>query len=210
MHNDIERRSAAIQGTLQKRQLTRSMQTLMGLVAGIVADGHLHDLEIQFLSSWLADNQDTVQDWPGSAIAKHVREVLADGIITEFERDYLLKNLQSLSGVDFSETGSATPEVADIPYAWDIPLEVPGKRFCFTGSFLYGTRPECERLLAKAGGTPVNTLSRKVHYLVVGTNVSPHWVNTSYGRKIQQAMELKENGHVINIVHERHWLDALA
>lgn len=207
---DTNDTNPAVARAMQQRQMTRSMQTLMGLVAGITADGHLHDMEIRYLNAWLEENEEVTHVWPGSAIAQHLREVIADDIITEVERDYLLKSLQMLCGVEFSETGSITPEVAGIPYAAELQLVVPERVFCLTGEFLYGTRNECERLLAKAGGLASSSVTKKVHYLVVGTNVSPNWVNTSYGRKIQKAMELKSGGHGIFIVREQNWLDALA
>jgi hypothetical protein len=43
--------------------------------------------------------------------------------------------------------------------------------------------------------------------MVIGTRVSPNWITTSYGRKIQEAMELKSAGSKITIISERYWLE---
>jgi len=198
----------AVAKAQQKAALTRASQMLLGLVTGIVADGQLHDMEVQMLNTWLSENSDVASVWPGSAIATALRTALADGVITQAERDHLLAELQALVGTDFSETGSTTPIVAALPYDTDTALHIAGAGICHTGEFLYGTRTACERLTEQAGGIALGTVTKKVNYLVIGTHVSPHWVNTSYGRKIEQAMQLKDAGHSIRIIAEQHWLDA--
>ena len=196
------------QRAMAKRRMNKAMEMLLGLVTGIVADGHLHDLEVQFLHNWLTDNADAAGEWPGSAIFYKVQHVLADGVITEPEREHLLETLRELAAVDFTATGSTQPEVLQLPLQ-DVPVQVAGRGVCHTGVFLYGTREACEALTTGAGGVPMASVSKKVDFLVVGTNVSPDWVHTSYGRKIQRAVELQGSGHGIAIVAEQRWLQAL-
>lgn len=195
--------------TIQSRQLTRSAQVLTGIITGIVADGVLHDMEVQMLSTWLAENAEVTRAWPGSAVARHLGEILADGVITADERTHFLETLQHLVGVDFAETGSVTPEVAELPLEDSAPVNFHECGVCLTGEFLYGTRSACERATEKTGAIPLQNISKKVAYLVVGTHVSPAWINTSYGRKIMRAMELKQAGHSIAIISEQRWLEAL-
>lgn len=198
----------AVAVAMANRALTRAAQVLTGIVTGIVADGHLHDLEVQMLSTWLAENGDVARVWPGSAIARLLQEVLDDGVITTEERAHLLRQLQQLVGSDFSETGSVTPDTSGLPYDHDCEVLLRDAGVCLTGEFLYGTRSACERLTEKVGGCPQSAVSKKTAFVVVGTHVSPNWVNTSYGRKIMRAMELREQGHRILIVHEKQWLAA--
>lgn len=199
----------AAQRSIAHRQFVKSAQVLSGIITGIVADGQLHDMEVQLLSAWISSNPDVTQSWPGSAIAQHIAEVLQDGVITPDERSHLLETLQQMVGSDFSETGSATAEVAALPFDSDMPHALQASRVCLTGEFLYGTRNACEKLALKVGCIPVAAVSKKLHYLVVGTNVSPQWANTSYGLKIMRAMELRQEGHPIVIVREKDWLDAI-
>lgn len=199
----------AMSGALGNRALTKASQVLTGIVTGIVADGQLNDLEVQMLSTWLGSNSEVVDVWPGSAIARLVREVLEDGIITEEERLHLLVELQRLVGMDFAQTGSVEPGVVELPYDDDAPVAVGGRRVCFTGEFVFGTRAACQRAIEKLGGTPVAAVSKKVDYLIVGTHVSPDWVNTSYGQKIMRAMELRDEGHAILVIRERRWIESL-
>ncbi len=199
----------AVAHQLANHQLTRSIQMLMGIVTGIVSDGALHDMELQMLRTWLSENQRVSEVWPGSAIARQIDEVLADGVITPEERAHLLDNLQRFVGNDFANTGSVTPEVATLPFDDEAEVDVRMRGVCLTGEFVYGTRAKCERLTEKVGGITLPGVSKKTSYLVVGTHVSPAWVNTSYGRKIMQAMELKLSGHGIAIIREERWLKSL-
>lgn len=199
----------AIAKTLANRELTKSSQVLIGIITGIVADGQLHDLEIQMLNTWLAENVAVARVWPGSAIAKQIREALADGFISPEERSNLLESLAQLVGSDFSETGSTTTNIPGLPFEKEAPIEIRGSGLCLTGQFVYGTRAKCEALTEKAGGIALPGVTNKVNYLVVGTHISPDWVSTSYGLKIQKAMTMKTKGHPIAIIHEQRWLDAM-
>ena len=199
----------AVQRALANRKLTRASQVLAGIVTGILADGHLHDLEVRMLRTWLTENVDVTSVWPGSAIAQLIDEVLADGVIDEVERSHLVQSLQQICSGDFPETGSTTPEVGALPFDELRGLDFRDTAVCHTGEFLYGTRKACEALTVKAGGFPVNSVSRKVRYLIVGTHASPHWITESYGRKIMQALEMRAKGGEIYIVRERDWLEAM-
>lgn len=200
----------AVLKAVENRQLTRAMEHLMGLVGGIVADSHLHDSEIQFLSTWLAANRAVCDQFPGSAIARAVRNVLADGRVTDDERQHLLMTLQGLSGTHFALTGSVESEVVALPIEDDVTVRLPSSTVCFTGEFLFGTRAACERVTLAAGAGIADTVTRRLEYLVIGTRVSPNWVGTSFGRKIQRAVALQEEGHAIEIISEQRWLEALA
>lgn len=200
----------ALKVSLEQRELSKSSQVLAGIITGIVADGNLHDMEIQMLNTWLSANPEVVSRWPGSAIASQLHTVLADGFVSADEREHLLHELQLLVGNDFSNSGSVTSEVAALPYDLECLIDVRGVHVCHTGEFLYGTRTACERLTELAGGVATGSVTKKTGFLVVGTHVSSAWVNTSYGRKIERAMELREDGHLISIVSEKRWLEALS
>lgn len=201
--------SNAVAAAALKNQTNRAIEHLMGMVTGMVADANLHDLEIKMLSTWIAANQAACQEFPGSVIARKVHEVLEDGIITEAERTHLLDVLSGLAANQFAVTGSASPEVATLPIEDSVTIDFPSAMVCLTGDFLYGTRAACERLLLKTGAMCIDSVSKKVDILIIGTRVSPQWAHTSFGRKIQKAVELQENGHPIEIISERRMMEVL-
>lgn len=194
---------------IKTRQETMAANTLMGIVTGVVADGHLADTEVLFLRTWLNENRAILQQWPASAIYRAIEHALADGVLTADERDHLLAQLQQLVRTDFHLSGAASPDGPALPIEDDITVQLTNAGVCHTGEFLFGTRAAVERATLGAGGMPVDTVTRRTDILVIGTRVSPNWVATTYGRKIQRAVELREAGTGIEIISERRWLQAL-
>ncbi|WP_293006896.1 BRCT domain-containing protein [Nitrosomonas sp.] len=201
--------SIAALKSIDNRQLTKAIQTLMGICTGITADNQLNDQEILFLSTWLKEYPETVTKWPGSIIAERISHILSDGIITQDEREDLFETLSRLQGNYFSDTGSAKNEIAFIDYCIDKQIFFTEKQFCFTGEFLLGTRAVCKRITEKVGGLTVENVSMKLDYLVIGTILSEEWAFTSYGRKIEKAMGLRNSLSRPNIISEKQWTEAI-
>jgi NAD-dependent DNA ligase len=200
----------SIEKSLSRHRINVAIEHLLGMAQGMLADGHLHDMEIKLLATWLDANNDIADTWPVSVIAQRIRNTLEDGHISEDERAHLTQTLGDLLANDFAETGSASAEPTRLPVTDDIHVEVQDAGFCLTGEFAYGTRNACTNLTAKAGGVPGDNVTKKTRYLVVGSRVSPDWVHTSYGRKIERAVEMQAQGHSIYIITEQRWLNALS
>jgi NAD-dependent DNA ligase len=192
-----------------RRNVTKAMQTLLGICRGLTADNHLNDDEIGFLSTWILDNQEVTHDWPGSVIRDRIQHVMADGVISEEEREQLLETLKSISGDDFKETGSAEPAPVAFPTE-EVDIKVDGSTFCLTGKFIFGPRSSVERVIESQGGSMSGNVTHKTDYLVIGTLSSPDWLHTNHGLKIQKAVELKNSGGKIAIITEKAWLDAVS
>ena len=99
-----------------------------------------------------------------------------------------------------------------------LPLDVPAPLICwgpdevyvFTGRFAYGPRAICEREVTDRSSACESNVTRRTTFLVIGTFSSQDWAHSSYGRKIQRAVELREAGFPIRIVGEDHWASALS
>lgn len=193
----------------QNHQAERACAQLLGLVSGITADGQLHDLEIQFLRTWLAQNRSANEHWLGGRIAAHIDAVLADGRVSEDERAGLLVELQNAAGVEFASTGCVTSETIAFP-ADDCEVRLSGAVVCLTGKFHFGGRSDCEKATIAVGATCVDSVTKKLNYLVIGSaGATASWKQASYGNKIDAAMKLKEGGHRIFILDEESWRSAL-
>lgn len=208
MSDNVNRMPFAASRAIDNRIQTKAMQTLMGMITAMVADRHLHDNEIMLLRTWLAQHAESAAAWPGCAIAAQVDHVLADGVITEGERAHLLNVLSEMANTDFSATGSAAAEPLQLPIDDSVAVNWVGAGVVHTGTFVFGTRSQCERLTAAMGGRALGNVTKASDVLVIGTRVSPGWVNESYGRKIMAAAELQRAGHGISIVSERYWFEA--
>lgn len=203
MFSALGRESAA-----RINELNRSLGGLLGIATGLLADEQLADVEIQFLNDWLKANDAVVSTWPGDVIYNRVKEVLADGVITEDERAHLVETLRQLVGGTLSQLAEST-HVTQL-----LPCETPtitfaGSSFCLTGDFVFAPKAKCEEQIEKRGGEVKSSISKKLTYLVVGGLGSKEWKHGSFGTKIEKAMELKKAGAPICIVHEDHWAKAL-
>lgn len=198
------------QNATEQRLITKSLNTLMGIVNGLVCDNVLSETEIHFLSTWMLENKHIASTYPANVIFRRVREVLLDGIITTTESEKLLNELKALSGNDFSNTGSALPEHIASVFDDDPLVVFEQNLFVFTGDFLFGTRSACMQAVEKRGGTASDNITKSTNYLVVGSRASPDWIVANFGRKIQKAVDMAESGdYEISIIREADWVMAL-
>lgn len=191
---------------LDARRSAKGLQSLMGILSGLICDGHLNDHEIRYLKTWLKENEDLANIYPANIVHRRIHEVLIDDLITEEERTHLTRELQTLTGNNFIETGAALPEhIANI-YDDDPHVIFEDNVFVFTGEFLWGTRDKCHRETEKRGGIPKNAVTQKTNYLVIGTMASPDWITANFGRKIQKAAEMAQSGdYQVSIIREVDW-----
>lgn len=204
-----EGRDFAALKAIDQRQMKKAAEQLLGICAGLIADSQINEKEVHFLHTWMNEHPQLVHRWPGQPIADRIKLILADGIVTPAERDDLLDLLRGICGYQFDDTGSAEVEVAAIPYDDDPSIWISGYTFCLTGRFLFGARADCERAVIERGGSIADRVTTKLDYLVVGSMVEPAWANTTYGRKIERALDYNAKGHGIAIVPEREWHTAL-
>lgn len=198
-----------ITGFNAHRNIKKTVESLLGLCRGILADNNLADSEILYLDTWLKENSEITGDWPANVIADRVSEVLADGIITQEESDDLKKTLEEIIGGGLFEQGVTSGLSTSFPVDNVDEIAFSGSRFCFTGRFLYGTRSSCEEAVKILGGTAATRVTQDLNYLVIGTLASRDWAHTSHGRKIEKAVQYKNNGRYITILSEEVWAEFL-
>ena len=86
-----------------KARLDKSVNGLLGIVEGIAIDGHINDLEIGYLDMWLAEHAEVRDQHPYNELVPVVNTALADGVLTEDERDdivWLCERLRSTAFYD--------------------------------------------------------------------------------------------------------------
>ncbi|MCB1343353.1 MAG: BRCT domain-containing protein [Pseudooceanicola sp.] len=187
------------QARLDDRQVTE----LIGIARGLIVDGHLSDTEIHFLRGWLAANEGVTGNPLIGLLVDRIETVMADGVIDEDERRELHETLTEMTANDF-EVGEAL-KATTLPLCRPAPdIAHPGKRFCFTGTFTFGKRNECEAAASERGGA-VGSLTQKTDFLVIGEYATDSWAQSSFGRKIEKAVAMREAGVPIHIVSEAHW-----
>ena len=188
----------------------RGIDELLGICRGVLADGVVTDREASYLVGWMDGNREVAGQWPARDLYRRLKEMLVDRTLVPEEQGELLDTLLGITG----EKGDLAERVAG--FSATLPLCSPppkvdfqGRLFCLTGKFAHGTRMQCVKEVVERGGDVQAEPTRKTSFLVVGAMGSRDWIHSSYGRKIQAAVELRENGLPLHIIAEEHWMAAL-
>jgi NAD-dependent DNA ligase len=75
-----------------------------------------------------------------------------------------------------------------------------------TGMFESGSRANVAALIEAFGGSVAADVRATTDYLLIGSVASASWAHSSYGRKIECAVEMRTKGHPVAIICETHWL----
>jgi NAD-dependent DNA ligase len=182
---------------------SRQIDELIGLCRGMAADGAINQLEAEFLQKWLAANASISGHPVIQTLYQRVSEVLADGRLGHDEAIDLLSTLDQLSSRDF-EHGEVLKS-SDLPVCNPAPdLIFKDRLYCFTGTFSFGRRADCEKAVLAKGGLH-GSLTKKTDVLVIGVYATESWKHSSFGNKIIKACEMRDEGVPISIVSETHW-----
>lgn len=192
----------------QQRIEDRGISELIGIARGLVADGVVNEQEAGFLVQWLRENSH-LTCWPFDVLNRRIVTMLEDGVIDAGEREELCSVLKSLIGEkpvaeNIASFASTLPLTQPVP-----PIIFEGRTFCFTGKFAFGQRKDCEAAVVRLGGEPQSKVTTRLDYLVIGFLGNEDWMHSSFGRKIQQALDFNAKGRGISIVSEDAWAQAL-
>ncbi len=181
----------------------RQINELIGISRGLIADGVITKPEAEYLQKWLTANAGVTGNPVINNLLRRINGMLSDNILDADESKELFETLEKFSGGEF--------ELGEILKSSTLPLDKPEPdisfrktNFCFTGTFAFGARRDCEAS-DEAKGASAGSLTQKTNYLVVGVYATESWAHSSYGRKIEKAVEMREGGTPIAIVGEVHW-----
>lgn len=185
----------------------RIVNELCGLCHGALADGKIDQSEVEYLQKWLVANSVATKNPVVALLLGKIGPMLEKGRVSESDSAAVLQILSDFVGGRFElgEVAKASKLPLDLPYP---EIAFQGSRFCFTGTFAYGSRKDCEGAVEEKGGVS-GTLTRKTDYLVIGSYVTDSWSNSSFGRKIEKAVAMKAKGRKLAIVGEDHWISCL-
>jgi hypothetical protein len=194
--------------------LTSDLQVLQGICHGILADGVVNDEEVIGLQKWLDQNDHLKRYYPYDEIRMVLDRILEDGVIDDGER-LLLKCLlnQFVNLKNTNTANSLIQELSHLPISGlctnDPEIEFEGKVFCVTGTLKRCGRSKIHSDILKLKGIPTDRITNKTDYLVVGDNGNEAWAFACYGRKVEDAINMRKSGHHIMIIHEFDFCDIL-
>jgi NAD-dependent DNA ligase len=200
----------AIRGARPASGGHRQVDELIGLVKGVIADGSIHQSEVEFLLQWLESNKGSLDKWPAKAIYPRLKSALSDGNLDETEEAEIHELLVATLGDSEAMAEAKTGRQGGIPYTLPPPdIEFTNRSFCFTGRFQSGSRSWCVSQIIARGGMSTSKINRKLHYLVVGEIGDGDWFHSKHGRKIVRTLKYIETGANIAILSEQHWFEQL-
>lgn len=182
----------------------RTVNELIGICKGIIADDIVCPKEATFLVNWLENNKNTANTFPANVIYPRLTGMLADGALAEGEAQELLDFLKSCTG----EIGQEATINLSCGIAYDAPLPeltFKNQEFCLTGQFAYGERTHVSARIQTLGGKVLDNVVKRGCILVVGFMATKTWFHSTHGLKIKKAIEARDAGAPICIIPEEHW-----
>ncbi|MDH5179484.1 MAG: BRCT domain-containing protein [Gammaproteobacteria bacterium] len=184
----------------------RQIDTLIGISKGLVADGKVEQSEAEFLVTWLIQSRQNTDNPVIVNLLNKVDAILEDGVLDRDESAELLCLLHKITG--------EPSEIGELAKATSLPIDNPlpsitfeDMQFLFTGTCAYGTRKQCQAAIESLGGINAKGVTKKLNYLVLGTYVTDSWAHENYGRKIEKAMQYRDDGVPLVIINEEHWVN---
>jgi hypothetical protein len=116
--------------------------------------------------------------------------------------------IKGFTPADFAPREEA-PAVA-APVAPAAAVNLGGMSFLFTGKMATMPRKDAEGNVKRAGGAVASSVTKKLHYLVIGDEGSPLYSGGRKGDKQTKAEELNAAGANIRIISETAFLQMLA
>lgn len=188
----------------------REVDELVGLCKGVIADGMINQQEAEFLLQWLELNREAQDAWPANVLFPRIRSMLQDRKLDDNEEKELL-------GILIGITGGNAGKLNVHSLSGDLPLDVPAPpvivrecSFCFTGRFLLGSRSQCQEMVLQRGGLVADTITKELNFLVLGIVGSRDWAHSTFGRKIEKAVEYRTKTQRLAIISEEHFANSLS
>ncbi|MCD7096969.1 BRCT domain-containing protein [Stenotrophomonas sp. MMGLT7] len=195
--------AAPAPGITHGRRKDRTTDELIGLVRGLLADGMVVQQEAQFLARWLEDKREFLGSYPFDILYSRLSDALVDGVLDEDESNDLADLFLRLSSNENAtvEAVVAGKASSSLPITRPEPVIVfPEQVFVVTGVFDFGNRKQVTACIQERGGRVSSSISGLTNYLVVGNQGSDDWMHSSFGRKIEAAID-----HGVHVVIESHW-----
>lgn len=198
---------ALVEGMTASRRVDRASNELVGICRGLLADGHVSQMEAQFLKDWIERNAQFIGLYPFRQIYAQLSAILRDGFVDEDESADLHDTLvRFVGGEAFDAKAQTASRSTTLPVDDPEPLvEFTGAVFVVTGTFVHGERARVHAAIEERGGLSGSSPSKKTRYLVIGELGSRDWINSNAGRKIEKAVSLRSEGHPVAIITEGHW-----
>jgi NAD-dependent DNA ligase len=181
----------------------RNIDEFIGICKGVLADNEFNNHEKKYLIEWI-ENHNLYDNVAIKTIYYELKNT---------------KDLDDLKNLLISFTGGNPPvkEIQSMSTQLPIetmllPIKFENESFCLTGKFpsALGNRKVLEDEIELKGGICKKRVTLDLDYLVIGELGNNDWRHSNYGRKIENAMKIRENKNSkIKIISEKQLLKDL-
>ncbi|WP_439555501.1 BRCT domain-containing protein [Dyadobacter sp.] len=187
--------------------ITSSTQQLGGFLAGISADKTINIEELTALGNWSSENAPLFKTWPFDTLLPAIERIQAERKLSADDHSELLTFCQSITSIKPAEQEKVTIPVKLAEQ--QVSILIQECSFCFTGESSRYSRKELAQIVEMYGGIAADSVTAKLHYLVICDVRNPAWAFEMYGRKVEKAMNMKKKGAGPEVVFEDDLFAAL-
>ena len=182
---------------------TSDIQTLHGILHGILADNHISIEELTHLQIWLNEHDNLEGIYPYDEINSLIYSIIKNNYITNEEENLLKAYFSQFVDLNINIDKNLLKTLNTQGICMLNPkIHLKNSLFCFTGKSSRCQRKEIAKLIEKNGGLFNDRIVNDTNYLIVGNEGNPDWAYACYGRKIERAIKLRKEGNPIKIINE--------
>ena len=192
---------------------TQEIQHLSGILHGIIANSEINDLEIINLHKWLSMNEHLLGTYPYDSLSELLNHILEDGIIDENERSFLKSFFNAFCNPSLSYkieqalTNSEPENFTKLYEKYSIFEDDPqiifkDNTFCVTGISAKYKRSEIFEMIEQRGGIVSKNMTKDTDYLIYCNEGNTCWAFSTWGRKVERAINYKKKDSRIHIIKE--------
>lgn len=188
---------------------TSSIQFLTGIVYGMVADGAINECEALTLREWISSNRFLAGTFPYDDISSALFPVISHdqlhsvvGCLINFNHSLNLTKKNYALLCHNAKIYRFTTKVTRI--------DVPGRKFCFTGKSKSYALSHMKSLVQDHGGICTDSVSGQTDYLIYCSLPEASWAYPQYGRKVEEAIKLQRSGARVKIITETDFLRSIS
>lgn len=90
-----------------RARLDKAVNSLLGIIEGISIDGAVNNSELSFLRLWLSDHAELVDRHPFNELIPVVQAAVADGVLTQDEREDIIWLCERLRSTEYYDKTTA-------------------------------------------------------------------------------------------------------
>jgi NAD-dependent DNA ligase len=197
---------------LEKNQyyelFTAKIQELHGLLEALSFDSILYDVEIDYLENWLNNHQFLQKTYPFDFICNQVYMVKYENCEESIKLEAINKLLELGKCFESFKVGSCNSNSdlvehlkTDIFLSPKTEIDFDGKYVCVKGESKEFKRSIIHKNLESKGANILKAVSNKIDYLIICENKSTCWAFSTYGRKVEKVIELKNKGSNVDVIY---------